>query len=142
MDWTPVSSAFEINTAAYSVLGSEEAQPEQELRAMCDSPVETFFNFMPKSLWALVNKETNRYGLQQVTRRPASIQSNQAGSRCETLPQIRRRLKAKPAYQTHEILHVAGQLVARMLCPQNSVSARTGRWWRTARSLRGTLGGS
>jgi hypothetical protein len=36
----------------------------------------------------------------------------------ETLKQIRRRLRAKPAYETHEILNVVGLLVARMLCPQ------------------------
>jgi hypothetical protein len=46
------------------------------------------------------------------------MQAKQVASRRETVPQICRRLKAKPAYETHEILHVIGLLVAKMLCPQ------------------------
>ncbi|OWY94551.1 hypothetical protein PHMEG_00035683 [Phytophthora megakarya] len=46
------------------------------------------------------------------------MHERQSDHRRETLKQITRRLKAKPAYSTHEILHVIGLLVARMLCPQ------------------------
>ncbi|KAG2884349.1 hypothetical protein PC129_g22884 [Phytophthora cactorum] len=69
-------------------------------------------------MWVRINVETNRYGLQQVGRRAQAIQSKQSARRHETLNQIRRRLKAKPGYQTHDILHVIGLLIARMLCPQ------------------------
>jgi hypothetical protein len=118
MQWTPVSSSFESGALAYDGLGVTEAQPVPELRALCHSPLDTFFFFMPKSLWVLINVETNRYGLQQIERRASAMQAKQVASRRETLPQIRRRLMAKPGYQTHEILHVIGLLVARMLCPQ------------------------
>eukprot|EP00644_Phytophthora_capsici_P000908 jgi/Phyca11/109207/e_gw1.16.159.1 len=82
----------------------EDAQPTQELRSICHSPLLTFFFILHKSLWVTIGAETNRYSLQQVDRRARRI--------------IRRRLKASPAYQTHEILHVIGLLIARMLWPQ------------------------
>eukprot|EP00644_Phytophthora_capsici_P011244 jgi/Phyca11/62148/gw1.18.263.1 len=99
----------------------EDAQPKQELRSLCHSPLLTFFYFMPKSLWVMIGVETNRYSLQQVNQRAQRILSRQVDRRHEnreTLAQIRRRLRASPAYQTHEILHVIGLLVARMICPQ------------------------
>ncbi|KAG6598177.1 uncharacterized protein IUM83_09411 [Phytophthora cinnamomi] len=118
MHWTSVSSTFESDAPAYDGLGDKVAHPKPELRARCHSPLESFLFFMPKSLWVHINIETNRYSLQQVDRRAAAIQRKQVSSRRETIAQIRRRLRAKPAYQTQEILHVVGLLVARLLCPQ------------------------
>ncbi|RLN87528.1 hypothetical protein BBJ28_00026469, partial [Nothophytophthora sp. Chile5] len=69
MQWTPVSSSFECDVPTYAGLGSEEARPTADLRAVCHSPLETFLFFMPKSLWVGINVETNRYGLQHVERR-------------------------------------------------------------------------
>ncbi|KAJ8548633.1 hypothetical protein ON010_g11037 [Phytophthora cinnamomi] len=87
MKWTSVSSVFEDSATAYSGLHMEDARPVAELRELWRSPLLTFFYFMPKSLGT--------------------------GHRArETLAQIRRRLKAKPAYKTHEILHIIGLLVA------------------------------
>eukprot|EP00644_Phytophthora_capsici_P017689 jgi/Phyca11/120680/e_gw1.42.428.1 len=117
--WTPVSSAFEEASTAYPGLNNEEAKPVQELRRVCHSPLLTLFYFMPKSLWVSVNVETNRYCAQQIARRAQAIHAKQTDRARETPSQIRRRLLAKPAYQTHEILQVLGLLIARMLCPQN-----------------------
>ncbi|ETO60538.1 hypothetical protein F444_21287 [Phytophthora nicotianae P1976] len=65
---------------------------------------------------------------QQVCKRASKIQERQSDRRRETVKQITRRLKAKSAYATHEILHVVGLLVARMLCPQKR---RFGAHWST-----------
>ncbi|KAG6611380.1 uncharacterized protein IUM83_15622 [Phytophthora cinnamomi] len=117
MQWTSVSSTFESDAPAYDGLGGKVAHPKLELRARSHSPLEAFLFFMPKSLWVHINVETNRYCLQQVDRRAAAIQRKQVSSWRETITQIRRRLRAKPAYQTQEILHDVGLLVARMPCP-------------------------
>ncbi|KAL3656217.1 hypothetical protein V7S43_019113 [Phytophthora oleae] len=121
MVWIPATSVYEENVPAYPGLNMEDAQPTIELRSICHSPPLTFFYFLPKSLWVTINTETNRYSLQQVDRRAQGILARQVDrprENRETLVQIRRRLKASPAYQTHEILHVIGLLIARMLCPQ------------------------
>ncbi|KAJ8552527.1 hypothetical protein ON010_g10019 [Phytophthora cinnamomi] len=103
MKWTSVSSVFEDSATVYSGLNMEDDRPVAELRKRWCSPLLTFFNFMPKSLWVMITEETSRG----------------TGHRArETLAQIRRWLKAKSEYETHEILHVIGLLVARMLCPQ------------------------
>jgi hypothetical protein len=118
MQWTASSSTFELGTEAYEGMNNEDAHPVTELRQACDSPLLTFLYFMPKSLWVAINMETNRYGIQQIDRRAQAIQAKQRERQRETVKQIRRRLKSKKAYETHEILHVVGLLVARMLCPQ------------------------
>ncbi|OWZ06077.1 hypothetical protein PHMEG_00021722 [Phytophthora megakarya] len=121
MKWSAVSSTFESEVSGYSELEMEQGQPVSELRAVCHSPLLTLFYFMPKSLWVSITAETNRYGLQNVDRRARVIQAKQAKQgecRQESLKTIRRRLKATQEYQPHEILHVVGLLVARMLCPQ------------------------
>ncbi|OWZ09185.1 hypothetical protein PHMEG_00018154 [Phytophthora megakarya] len=118
MKWTPVSSQYETDKPPYPGLGVEEARPNGELLDVWRSPLLTLLYFMPKSLWVLIATETNRYGLQQVDKRTQDIHARQSDSRRETAKQITRRLKAQQAYGTHEILHVVGQLVARMLCPQ------------------------
>ncbi|POM64340.1 Hypothetical protein PHPALM_20145 [Phytophthora palmivora] len=69
-------------------------------------------------MWVSINVETNRYCQQRTDRRAREILAQQGPLRRETLTQIRRRLMAKSGYQTHEILHVVGLLIARMLCPQ------------------------
>ncbi|POM60605.1 hypothetical protein PHPALM_30528 [Phytophthora palmivora] len=122
-EWTPVSSSYETDVDAYPGLNMEQTQPVSELRRLCHSPLLTFFYFMPKSMWVRINYESNVYSLQQVNRRAEEIQGRQAKQgdhRQETLKNIQRRLKAKIPYQTHEILHVIGLLVARMLCPQKN----------------------
>eukprot|EP00644_Phytophthora_capsici_P018386 jgi/Phyca11/50923/gw1.91.118.1 len=99
----------------------EEAHPVVELRNLCDSPLDTFFYFAPKSLWVSICEETNRYRNQQILPRAERLRAKQTerrGAPTETLKQIRRRLRMKPAYDTCEILHVLGILVAHMLCPQ------------------------
>jgi hypothetical protein len=113
-----VCSAFERDATAYDGLGANEEKRIAEMRALCHSPLDTLFYFMPKSLWVLICAETNRYNLQQINRCAVAMQAKQVASRHETVPQICRRLKAKPAYENHEILHVIGLLVARMLCSQ------------------------
>ncbi|ETP27546.1 hypothetical protein F442_23177 [Phytophthora nicotianae P10297] len=118
MQWTSVSSEYEEGASAYPGPGTEEARPVADLLNVWRSPILTFFYFMPKSMWVSIAAETNRYGLQQVGKRASKIQERQSDRRREAVKQITRRLKAKSAYAIHEILHVVGLLVARMLCPQ------------------------
>ena len=73
---------------------------------------------MPKSLWVKINEETNRYGQQQITRRAELIRGRQPERKRESIAQIARRLKSRPPYEMHELMHVMGLLIARMLCPQ------------------------
>ncbi|ETO67842.1 hypothetical protein F444_15272, partial [Phytophthora nicotianae P1976] len=119
MSWTEPSSNFEF-ADAYAGLTGEEAAPVAELRSRCHSPLETFFFFAPKSMWINICEETNRYCAQQILPRAERIRAMQTGRRgtpTETVKQIRRRLRMKPAYATHELLHVIGLLVAQMLRP-------------------------
>ncbi|ETN20215.1 hypothetical protein PPTG_21254 [Phytophthora nicotianae INRA-310] len=118
LQWTPVSSEYEVGASAYPGLGTEEARPVVDLLNVWRSPILIFFYLMPKSMLVSIAAETNRYGLLQVGKRASKIQERQSDRRRETVIQITRRLKAKSAYATHEILHVVGLLVARMLCPQ------------------------
>uniref|UniRef100_H3H636 PiggyBac transposable element-derived protein domain-containing protein n=1 Tax=Phytophthora ramorum TaxID=164328 RepID=H3H636_PHYRM len=97
----------------------DDQEPDlAELREVCHSPVLTFLYFMPKSLRVAITEQTNRYAVQQVDRRAEEQHAKQREGRRETVQQIRRRLKSKKGYDTHEILHEVGLLVARMLCPQ------------------------
>ncbi|OWZ07821.1 hypothetical protein PHMEG_00019740 [Phytophthora megakarya] len=118
MAWSRVSGTFEEGVRPYPGLNMEEAQSVLELRSVCHSPMLTFFYFVPKSLWVKIKEETNRYCKQRTEKRARKILAQQGHPHRETLTQIRRRLMAKADYQTHEILHVMGLLVARMLCPQ------------------------
>ncbi|GMG16940.1 unnamed protein product [Phytophthora fragariaefolia] len=121
MEWSPVSSAFESSIEAYPGLAEEGARPVPELRSLCHSPILTFFYFVPKSLWVSLCDETNRYCNQQVAARAVRIRTKQcerSESTRETLKRIWRRLPMKPLYDTHELLHVIGLIIAHMLCPQ------------------------
>ncbi|GMF37715.1 unnamed protein product [Phytophthora fragariaefolia] len=118
MEWTPVSAEFETDTPSYPGLGAEEARPVRELLDVWRSPLLTLFYFAPKFLWVSIARETNRYWLQQVNKRVERMAARQTGRPRKTAAQIARRLKATQAYGAHEILHVVGLLVARMLCPQ------------------------
>uniref|UniRef100_H3H4M7 PiggyBac transposable element-derived protein domain-containing protein n=1 Tax=Phytophthora ramorum TaxID=164328 RepID=H3H4M7_PHYRM len=119
MQWTAPSSEFKDGgMTAYDDMRGEDAHPVAELREVCHSPVLTFLYFMPKSLWVAITEQTNRYAVQQVDRRAEEQHAKQREGRRETVQQIRRRLKSKKGYDTYEILHEVGLLVARMLCPQ------------------------
>ncbi|GMF33367.1 unnamed protein product [Phytophthora fragariaefolia] len=118
MRWTPVSTAFETDTPSYPGLGADEARPVGELLDVWRSPRLTLLYFVPKTVWVSIARETNRYFLQRVGTRAENMAARQTGRHRETVAQISRRLKAAEKYGTHEILHVVGLLVARMLCPQ------------------------
>ncbi|OWZ18038.1 hypothetical protein PHMEG_0007943 [Phytophthora megakarya] len=118
MRWAQSSSNFEFGDE-YPGLGGDEARPVAELRSLCHSPVKTFFYFAPKSMWVSICDETNRYCSQQIRPRAERMrakQPDQRGTTKETLTQIRRRFRMKPAYETQELLDVMGLLVAHMLC--------------------------
>ncbi|GMF34566.1 unnamed protein product [Phytophthora fragariaefolia] len=108
--WTTTSSQFDVGGSAYTGMDDEMAQPVPELRALADSPLQTLLYFMPKSLWVLINDQSNLYAGQQVGRRAQVLHERQRGRRVETVTQIQRRLKLKNPYETHEILHVIGLL--------------------------------
>ncbi|GMF45413.1 unnamed protein product [Phytophthora fragariaefolia] len=61
--WTSVSSDFEVGVTAYARMNNEMAQPVAELRALTHSPLLTFLYFMPKAMWVMINRETNRFAL-------------------------------------------------------------------------------
>jgi len=110
--WTTTSSQFEVGGSPYPGMSNEMAQPVPELRALADSPLETLLFFMPKSLWVLINDQSNLsklVGAHRCFTRGSTV----VGSR-----QSRRFSGGKNPYETHEILHVVGLLVARVLCPQ------------------------
>ncbi|KAK1941559.1 PiggyBac transposable element-derived protein 3 [Phytophthora citrophthora] len=114
----PVSAEFETDAPSYPGLGGQEAKPVDELLDVWRSPLLTLLYFVPNTLWVSITNETNRYCLQQVDKRAEKMAARQRGRHCETVAQIVRRLRATQAYGAHEILHVAGLLVARMMCPQ------------------------
>ncbi|KAE8982448.1 hypothetical protein PR002_g23525 [Phytophthora rubi] len=78
--------------AAYDGMHGEDAHPVAELREVCHSP--------------------------QADRRAEVQHAKQREDQRETVQQIRRCLKSKKEYDTHEILHVVDLLVARMLWHQ------------------------
>nr|CAI72335.1 hypothetical protein PI49.0430 [Phytophthora infestans] len=96
----------------------EDAEPSLELRSQCQSPQLTLFYYLPKSLWVRITEETNRYCQQNIARRAQAILAQHGSRQKETLAQVRRRLKVNAGYPTHEVKHVIGLLIARMLCPQ------------------------
>ncbi|KAG6580264.1 uncharacterized protein IUM83_19308 [Phytophthora cinnamomi] len=118
MEWTTPSAEFETDTTPYPGLGAEEARPVGELLDVWRSSLLALFYFVPKSLWVSITTETNRYSLQQMNKRAEKMAARQSGRQRETATQIARRLRATQAYGAHEIPHVVGLLVARMLCPQ------------------------
>ncbi|KAG3096154.1 hypothetical protein PI125_g16058 [Phytophthora idaei] len=114
-EWSPPSSNFEPDSEGYPRLSTAVATPTRELQDIADSPMMLLFYFLPKSLWVSITKETNRYKKQTAHARAKRIRSKQrkrSTATPETVKQIERRLRAEPAYQLHEILHVIGLLVA------------------------------
>ncbi|KAG3198535.1 hypothetical protein PC128_g5971 [Phytophthora cactorum] len=87
---------------------------------MADSPLMLFFYFVPRSLWVLIEKETNRYKKHSVKARAKRIRAKQRKRGAQTPEsgkQIKRRLRAEAKYEVHGILHVIGLLIPRMLNP-------------------------
>ncbi|KAG4037820.1 hypothetical protein PC110_g19400 [Phytophthora cactorum] len=87
---------------------------------MAESPLMLFFYFVPRSLWVLIAKEPNQYKKETVKARAKRIRAKQRKRRVQTpesSKQIERRLCAEAKYEVHEILHVIGLLIARMLNP-------------------------
>ncbi|KAG3141996.1 hypothetical protein PC128_g24886 [Phytophthora cactorum] len=128
-EWSPPSSNFEPDSEGYPRLSTAVATPTRELQDIADPPMMLLFYFLPKSLWVSITKETNRYKKQTAHARAKRIRSKQrkrSTATPETAKQIERRLRAEHAYQPHEILHVIGLLVARML---NSMTRRFSRHW-------------
>ncbi|OWY98377.1 hypothetical protein PHMEG_00030875 [Phytophthora megakarya] len=94
-----------------------------------NSPLQLLFYFVPKSLWVRITKETNRYKKQTAHTRAKRIRAKQLKRGVpspERMKQIERRLLAEPKYAVHEILHVMGLLVSRML---NPMTRRFSRHW-------------
>jgi hypothetical protein len=129
MQWTPFMTEFETDTSAYPGLGADGARPVGELLDVRRSSLLTLFFFVPKTVWVLIAKETNRYFLKQVGKRAERMAARQNGRQRGTAAQIVRLLKAPEGYGVHEILRVIGLLVARMLC---GALLRIGPWSRTA----------
>ncbi|GMF15119.1 unnamed protein product [Phytophthora fragariaefolia] len=93
--WTEASAAFEVGGTAYAGMTNALAHHVAELRGFCQSALLTFLYLMPKSMWVMINAETNRYALHQVDRRARVLHAKQRDRRTETAKQIKRRLKLK-----------------------------------------------
>ncbi|KAE9016795.1 hypothetical protein PR001_g14557 [Phytophthora rubi] len=59
--WGTQSSSFETNQTSYARLSEDIAAPIRELQNGADSPLMLFFYFLPKTLWAHIAEETNRF---------------------------------------------------------------------------------
>ncbi|KAG2875486.1 hypothetical protein PC129_g19918 [Phytophthora cactorum] len=66
LDWSSPPSEFEFVQTEYPQLSSNVVAPIHELQDMAESPLMLFFYFVPRSLWVLIVKETNRYKKQTV----------------------------------------------------------------------------
>lgn len=129
MEWSAPPSEFESGRSEYPGLSCDVASPVRELQYLADSPMLLLYYFVPKSLWIRVANETNRYKNQTVHTKAKRIKPNQQKRGVptpESLKQIIRRLRAEPMYEAHEILHVIGLLVARILNPMIVSSHSTG----------------
>ncbi|KAG6620153.1 uncharacterized protein IUM83_05788 [Phytophthora cinnamomi] len=60
MQRTPVSTEFETDTTSYPGLGADEAKPVGALLDVWRSPLLTLLYFVPKPVWVLIARETNR----------------------------------------------------------------------------------
>ncbi|GMF51242.1 unnamed protein product [Phytophthora fragariaefolia] len=73
---------------------------------------------MPKTFWRVVAEESNRYFLQNLTARVDRMHLNQRSSGKKSRDEFMMREAKKDDIEPHEILHVMGLLMARMLNPQ------------------------
>ncbi|KAG2985108.1 hypothetical protein PC121_g20013 [Phytophthora cactorum] len=111
LDWSSPSSEFESVQTEYPQLSSDVAAPIRERQDMAESPLMLFFYFVPRSLWVLIAKETNRYKKQTMKARAKRIRAKQRERGVQTPEsgkQIERRLRAVAKYEVHEIVHVIG----------------------------------
>ncbi|GMF28511.1 unnamed protein product [Phytophthora fragariaefolia] len=128
-EWGVLTSEFETGWDEYPHQSKDVAAPKCELEGIAHSPVMLFFYFVPKSLWVSITKETNRYKKQTLRARAHRVREKQRKRQTasvETVKQIERRLRAEPLYEAHELLHVIGLLIARML---NPMTRRLSRHW-------------
>ncbi|KAG3094210.1 hypothetical protein PI125_g16604 [Phytophthora idaei] len=78
LDWSSSSSEFESVQTEYPELSSDVAAPIRELQDMAGSPSMLFFYFVPRSLWVLIAKNTNRYKKQTAKARAKRIRAKQS----------------------------------------------------------------
>ncbi|GMF37917.1 unnamed protein product [Phytophthora fragariaefolia] len=128
-EWGALTSEFQTVWDENPHLSKDVAAPKCELDDIANSPAMSFFYFVPKSLWVSITKETNRYKKQTLRARAHRVREKQRKRQTaslKTVKQIERRLRAEPLYEAHELLHVIGLLITRML---NSMTRRLSRHW-------------
>ncbi|ETM99938.1 hypothetical protein PPTG_18527 [Phytophthora nicotianae INRA-310] len=91
--------------------------------AFAESPIGMFFYFLPKCLWKRIALESEVYRrrcipaiAQQTRERQLAAQANDPKKSVRDLEDIINKLERQKPIREHEILHVAGILVARILC--------------------------
>ncbi|EGZ04379.1 hypothetical protein PHYSODRAFT_412249, partial [Phytophthora sojae] len=92
--------------------------PTSEVLELAESPLDLFLFFMPKKFWRKVAAESNRYFLQNVTTRVDRMYANQKTPGKNSRDEFMMREAKKDDIEAHEIIHVLGLLLARMLNPQ------------------------
>ncbi|KAG6951890.1 hypothetical protein JG687_00013338 [Phytophthora cactorum] len=82
-----------------------------------------FLYFLPKTLWFMIEKETNSYreacfpGIAQQQRdKQLQVQAKDPKKSVAPLEEIEEKLRRVKSIESHEIFHVIGLLVARTLC--------------------------
>jgi hypothetical protein len=108
----------------YPGLLRNEGGPTRLARQAWSSPIALFFFFLPRQLWHIVARESNRYMQQSIPAWAEALNAKQKKRKAtnpaavvETRKSIRERLRVTPKVEAHEIVHVLGLLVARTLCP-------------------------
>ncbi|ETL30773.1 hypothetical protein L916_16295, partial [Phytophthora nicotianae] len=91
--------------------------PTDEVIALADSPLKLFLFFMPKGFWKKVATESHRYFLQNLTTRVDRMFDKQKTSNKKSKEEFMDKESKKREINPHEILHVLGLLLARMLNP-------------------------
>ncbi|RAW32735.1 hypothetical protein PC110_g10941 [Phytophthora cactorum] len=97
--------------------------PTKYAAVLADSPLEMFLYFLPKTLWFMIEKETNSYreacfpGIAQQQRdKQLQVQAKDPKKSVAPLEEIEEKLRRVKSIESHEIFHVIGLLVARTLC--------------------------
>jgi len=105
--------------------------PTRAALAYAESPLAIFYFFLPKELWRMVAKETNRYRTDSIDEIAQGMRAR-ARARRETTPstivlsveEYRTKLKRKNPIQPHELVRFIGLLIARSLEPRHESLSR------------------
>ncbi|GMF58757.1 unnamed protein product [Phytophthora fragariaefolia] len=105
--------------------------PTRAALAYAESPLAIFYFFLPKELWWMIAKVSNRYRTDSIDEVAQGMRAR-ARARRETTPstmvlsveEYRTKLKRKKPIQPHELVRYIGLLIARSLEPRHESLSR------------------